>query len=274
MDGEPRRARDSGRGGCPARPQMTRPALGRLLPVISSNSVVLPEPFGPMTPTTAGSGTTKSARRRNVGGAIEEPARVDLAQVLDREQRRGLMAQIPRSRRRRAASRLSSAAGPSWTTVPLVEHIDAIRDRERERRRSARPAAPRRPRAGAGGSSPARRRRSSAPVPGSARRTAPVRGRRAARGRSPPSAFRRRKGSRTRAGAGSRAPRRSRRPPSGSTRGTRVRFTAIDRLRSTVRVGNTRRSSGTQQIPARAISCVGQWVILDRRSRYDRAGPG
>jgi hypothetical protein len=37
---------------CPA--TTTRPLDGTLLPVISSKSVVLPEPFGPMTPTTQG----------------------------------------------------------------------------------------------------------------------------------------------------------------------------------------------------------------------------
>ena len=35
----------------------TRPAVGRLVPVISSNSVVLPEPLGPITPTICGCST-------------------------------------------------------------------------------------------------------------------------------------------------------------------------------------------------------------------------
>src|SRR3982750_1532271 len=40
----------------------------------------------------------------------------------------------------------------------------------------------------------------------------------------------------------------------------RVRFCAIDRLRATVNVGHSRRSSGTQPMPARAISWVGSRV--------------
>ena len=44
----------------------TRPASGALLPVISSKSVVLPEPFGPMTPTTDGPSIVKSASSENV----------------------------------------------------------------------------------------------------------------------------------------------------------------------------------------------------------------
>ena len=38
--------------------------VGRLLPVMSSNSVVLPEPFGPMTPTIVGASTTKVGLER------------------------------------------------------------------------------------------------------------------------------------------------------------------------------------------------------------------
>ena len=45
---------------------LTRPDDGRLLPVMSSNSVVLPEPFGPMTPTMVGVSTTKSASSEKV----------------------------------------------------------------------------------------------------------------------------------------------------------------------------------------------------------------
>jgi hypothetical protein len=47
-------------------PTCTLPCEGRLLPVISSNSVVLPDPFGPITPTIAGASTTKSASSENV----------------------------------------------------------------------------------------------------------------------------------------------------------------------------------------------------------------
>jgi hypothetical protein len=45
----------------------TRPAVGRLLPVTSSKSVVLPEPFGPSTPTIAGASTLNSASSVKVG---------------------------------------------------------------------------------------------------------------------------------------------------------------------------------------------------------------
>ena len=45
---------------------LTWPADGRLLPVINSNSVVFPEPFGPITPTIVGASTTKSASSENV----------------------------------------------------------------------------------------------------------------------------------------------------------------------------------------------------------------
>ena len=44
----------------------TSPDDGWLLPVMSSKSVVLPEPFGPITPTISGASTTKSASRENV----------------------------------------------------------------------------------------------------------------------------------------------------------------------------------------------------------------
>ena len=49
------RARGSGRGGCPGRRTARGPRSARWMPVISSNSVVLPEPFGPIMPTIAGS---------------------------------------------------------------------------------------------------------------------------------------------------------------------------------------------------------------------------
>ena len=45
---------------------MTEPALGTFEPVISSNSVVFPDPFGPMTPTIAESRIVRSASSRNV----------------------------------------------------------------------------------------------------------------------------------------------------------------------------------------------------------------
>ena len=51
----------------------TRPAVGALLPVMSSNSVVLPEPFGPMTPTMPASGKAKSASSENVGRRTSAP---------------------------------------------------------------------------------------------------------------------------------------------------------------------------------------------------------
>jgi hypothetical protein len=54
-------------------PTRTRPALGALLPVISSKSVVLPEPFGPMTPTTPGSSMRKSASSEKVTSRRSTP---------------------------------------------------------------------------------------------------------------------------------------------------------------------------------------------------------
>ena len=45
----------------------------QLLPVISSNSVVLPAPFGPSTPTIAGPSTVKSASSVNVGRRQTRP---------------------------------------------------------------------------------------------------------------------------------------------------------------------------------------------------------
>src|SRR5512134_916060 len=51
-----------------SRPQhSTRPAVGTFDPVISSKSVVLPDPFGPITPTIAGAATVNSASSENVG---------------------------------------------------------------------------------------------------------------------------------------------------------------------------------------------------------------
>ncbi len=51
----------------------TRPASGALLPVISSNSVVLPEPFGPITPTTDGPSIVKSASSEKVTCGLSRP---------------------------------------------------------------------------------------------------------------------------------------------------------------------------------------------------------
>jgi hypothetical protein len=44
-----------------------------LLPVINSNSVVLPEPFGPITPTTDACSTLKSASREKVTCGLSKP---------------------------------------------------------------------------------------------------------------------------------------------------------------------------------------------------------
>ena len=44
----------------------TRPALGVFEPVMSSKRVVLPEPFGPITPTISGFSTAKLASSRKV----------------------------------------------------------------------------------------------------------------------------------------------------------------------------------------------------------------
>jgi hypothetical protein len=54
-------------------PQITRPEVGRLLPVMSSKSVVLPDPFGPRSPTIEGSAISKSASSRNVGSRRSKP---------------------------------------------------------------------------------------------------------------------------------------------------------------------------------------------------------
>ncbi len=66
----------------------TRPADGALEPAIISNSVVLPAPFGPMTPTI--SGRVEDAVDVELEGrrAIEQAAAVDLGDTLQREQRR------------------------------------------------------------------------------------------------------------------------------------------------------------------------------------------
>ena len=91
--------------------------------------------------------------------------------------------------------------------------------------------------------------RSSARGPGSARRTAPARASRAARARWPPSAFRRPRGSRTRASSGVRAPRRC--PYLRDAPGAEPwSCMPSARFRATVSVGKTRRSSGTQPMPA------------------------
>jgi hypothetical protein len=57
-----------------------------LLPVMSSNSVVLPEPFGPRTPTIAGRVDAKSASSENVTSR-RTAARVALVTAFDVQQR-------------------------------------------------------------------------------------------------------------------------------------------------------------------------------------------
>ena len=51
----------------------TEPADGMFEPVISSNRVVLPDPFGPITPTTVESATVSSASRRKVSLRLIRP---------------------------------------------------------------------------------------------------------------------------------------------------------------------------------------------------------
>jgi hypothetical protein len=82
----------------------TRPEVGRLLPVMSSKSVVLPEPLGPSTPTMAGASTRKSASSVKVG-VRASAARVDLAEVLDAQHRQAASSGGATPRRRAARPR-------------------------------------------------------------------------------------------------------------------------------------------------------------------------
>ena len=69
------RARVAHARGCRWPSTSTRPDVGALLPVMSSKSVVLPEPLGPSTPTIAGARRVKSASSVKVGVRARQPAR-------------------------------------------------------------------------------------------------------------------------------------------------------------------------------------------------------
>ena len=184
---------------------------------MSSNSVVLPEPFGPMTPTMVGDSTTKSASSENVTLRSEGAAGVALGQRLDAQERGSHSLDAEQALALRGVCH-EVARGSMVNDDAEVHHVGAIRDRERALARSARRRGPRPLRSSGAGSSSSRPARPWAPAPGSARRTARDPGRRPARARSRPSASRRRTGSRTRDASGTRARRRSRSTPSRSSR--------------------------------------------------------
>ena len=110
--------------------------VGTLLPVISSNSVVLPEPFGPITPTIAGRVERSPPRSENVGvraataacgsrlrnGSTCEAGRLMAIAHAPEQPRalRGVVAQL-------------GAPGPDATTVPRSSTYDAVGDLERAR---------------------------------------------------------------------------------------------------------------------------------------------
>ena len=180
-----------------------RPADGALEPAIISNSVVLPAPFGPITPTI--SGRCEGAVDVELEGrrAVEQAAAVDLAtRSPARAAARRAHVRPPSSWRLSAGigGERGGLAGPG--DLALRQHHHAVGDAERDVGVLLDDDGGDAGLLQAGGSRPARRRRSSAPAPGSARRTASGPARRAARGQSPPSASRRPTASRPRAPSG------------------------------------------------------------------------
>ena len=155
--------------------------------------------------------------------------------------------------------------------APCVHHVDAIGDVEHgahvlidDERADALGLA-------VNVSCASRPARPSARAPGSARRRARGPARRPARGRSTPSAARRPTCSRTRAAAGCAAPERSRSSPSVLYGAKRRTFGARWRgCARRVSVGKTRRSSGTQPMPAPGDPCVASGVT-SRPCQFDGA---
>ena len=109
-----------------------RPADGALEPAIISNSVVLPAPFGPMTPTISGCVERVVDVELEGRRAVEQAAAVDLGDAIEGEQRSGCHASPPSSRRLRPGSAVSVAASPAQATWPCDEHHDAVGDAERD----------------------------------------------------------------------------------------------------------------------------------------------
>ena len=142
---------------------------------------------------------TRSRRPGEKVARSRRPARrVLLAQALEHEDRRAVIAHTPSSSAAQRASSRSAARRAVIDDAAAIEHVDAVGDRARLARSARRPAR-RCPR-------PSAARSSSSTSCTMLRRQAlarlveqhEARARRAARARSPPSASRRRRGSRTR----------------------------------------------------------------------------
>ncbi len=85
MNGADDRAEDSEPSACPDRQPSHALADGTFDPAIISNSVVLPAPFGPMTPTISGCMKAAIHMQLKRGLPVKQAAAIDLVHALQRK---------------------------------------------------------------------------------------------------------------------------------------------------------------------------------------------